>query len=75
MSRPRRPEPRIVDPATHPRKLVSLVVAAAFLECDRRTLNKYIKLGMLAYEDRATRRKIAVAELVAFQQRQHRPAS
>lgn len=70
----RRPEPRIVDPATHPRRHVSLVVAAAYLEVDRKTLNKWLDAGMLSFEDRGSRRRIAVAELVDFEARQHRPA-
>jgi len=67
-------EPRITDPATHPRRYVSLVVAAAYLEVDRKTLNKYLDAGLLAYRQDGGRRKIAVAELVAYDARQQRRA-
>ena len=70
--RQRAKEPRIVNPQTHPRRYVSLAVAADFLEVDRQTLNKWLTAGLLAYQDYGTRRKIAVSELVAFEQRQHR---
>jgi predicted site-specific integrase-resolvase len=52
---------------------VSLVVAAAFLEVDRRTLRKYLDEGLIAYEQRRSRRRVAVAELAAFAQRTHHP--
>jgi excisionase family DNA binding protein len=64
-------EPRILDPATHPRRYVSLVVAAAYLEIDRKTLEKLLQAGKLAYEHRGRRRKIAVSELVDFERREH----
>lgn len=65
----RRVEPRIVDPTTHPRRYVSLRVAAAYLEVDPRTLNKYLDSGLLEFEWFDRRRKIAVAELVAYERR------
>ena len=72
--RVRRAEPRIVDPATHPRRYVSPTVAAAFLEVDRKTFRKYLDGGLIAYEQYPHRVKIAVAELVAFRERHRRPA-
>lgn len=64
-----RRESRIVDPATHPRRYVSLRVAAAWLEIDPRTLNKYLDSGLLEFEWFDRRRRIAVAELVAYERR------
>jgi hypothetical protein len=69
----RKADQRILDPATHPRRWVSLVVAAAYLEVDRRTLRKYLAEGLIAYEQRLSRRRVAVTELVAFAQRSHHP--
>jgi hypothetical protein len=43
----RRPEPRIVDPITHPRKTVGLRVAAEYLDMDERTLCARIERGLL----------------------------
>lgn len=63
----RRPAPRIVDPQTHPRRYVSLRVAAIYLEVDPRTLDKYLQAGALAFNQFGQRRKIAVADLVAFE--------
>lgn len=71
--RHRRREPRIVDPLTHPKRYVSLTVAADYLEVDLKTLRKYLEAGMLAYQDLVTHRKIAVSELVAFEQRHSVP--
>lgn len=61
--RPRRAEPRIVDPGTHPRHAVSLVVAAHYLGIDRRTLNKMIDEQVIRAETVGRRRRILVAEL------------
>jgi excisionase family DNA binding protein len=57
-----------VDLATHPRRYVSLVVAAEYLECDRRTLNGWIEQGKLAVYDFGARLKIAIEDLRAFEQ-------
>jgi excisionase family DNA binding protein len=65
-----RREPRIVDPATHPRRYVSLRVAAIYLEVDRRTLNKWIDERLIIATQFGRRRKIATQEIVAFEQRQ-----
>lgn len=70
MRRTRTKDARITDPATHPRKFVSLTVAAAFLEVDRKTLSTWLANRDLAFMWFGRRRKIAVAELVAYQQRQ-----
>ncbi len=63
----RRQEPRIVAPATHPRRYVSLRVAAIYLELDPRTLGKYLESGTLAYSEFGKRRKIAIADIVVFE--------
>lgn len=70
MGQRRRAEPWIVDPATHPRRYVSLRVAARYLESDRRTLNKFLDEGLLQPTWFGKRRKVEVVELVAFEQRQ-----
>lgn len=66
----RRVEPRIVDPATHPKRYVSPRVAAIYLEVDEKTLRKYLRSGLLAFSQFGDRRRIEVTELVAFEQRQ-----
>lgn len=66
LKRPRKAEPRIVDPATHPRAWVNLSVAAHFLEMDRRALIAYIDEGRLTVEYKGRRRKAHVDELVRF---------
>jgi excisionase family DNA binding protein len=71
----RRAEPRILDPATHPRRYVSLRVAAVYLELDEKTLRKLIDNDELPYSRFGDRRKIEVKELVAFEERQRRRAS
>lgn len=64
----RKPEPRILDPHTHPRPDVCLEVAAAFLGCDPRTLRGRIADGHItAYKDQGVYR-IAVRALVAYKQ-------
>lgn len=68
--RRRRAEPWITDPATHPKRYVSLRVAARYLEVDRRTLNVFIAENLLAPTWFGKRRKVEVTELVAFEQRQ-----
>jgi excisionase family DNA binding protein len=68
----RRAEPRIKDLATHSRRNVSLRVAADYLGIDRRTLNNYLDAGLLAFLQFGKRRKIAIEELAAFEQRQTR---
>ena len=62
----RLPEPRIVDPATHPHRWVNFTVAAEFVEMDRRALNSYVDEGRVAYEWKGRRRRINVDELVRF---------
>lgn len=67
---PRRAEPRIRDLATHPKRTVSLRVAAAYLDVHVRTLNKYLDNGVLLYVWRGAQRKIEVTELAAYEARQ-----
>lgn len=72
MSRPR--NPRIVDPATHPRSSVCLTVAAEFLEIDERTVRARIESGALpAWTDGKVYR-IALADLRAYEERRQRAA-
>jgi hypothetical protein len=70
--RPRRAEPRIDrhNPLAHPRRYVSLAVAAAYLEVDRKTLGIWLLDRKLAFSTFGKRRKVEVTELVAFEQRQ-----
>lgn len=70
MAQRRRPEAWIVDPATHPRRYVSLRVAARYLELERRTLNKILECGLLTAVRFGERRKIAVEELTAYERRE-----
>lgn len=70
MSGRRHAEPWITDPATHARRYVTLRVAARYLEVDRRTLNKYLSEGLLEATRFGERRRVEVAELVAFEKRQ-----
>jgi hypothetical protein len=63
----RRHEPRIVDPHTHPRRYVSLRVAATYLEVDARTLAKFLDAGTLPCRHVGSRRQIPVAALPAFE--------
>ena len=69
----RRPAPRIIDPATHPRPFVSLTVAATFLEMDRRALNHFIAAGKIPAYAQGRMRKLLVSDLVAFKSEQERP--
>jgi len=69
----RRAEPRITNLGTHPRKAVSLRVAAIYLEVDEKTLRKWLSSGLLGYIMRGRRRKIETNELAAFEERQRRP--
>lgn len=62
----RQREPRIIDPACHPRPDVCLRVAAAFLNVDPRTLKTRIVRGDLtAYIDGGVYR-ISVKRLAAY---------
>jgi hypothetical protein len=65
----RRSEPRIVDPATHPKRSVSLRVAAVYLEVDEKTLRKWLLNGLLSYRKVGRVWKIAVSEIIAFEAR------
>jgi hypothetical protein len=78
MRRPRQPEPRIVDPSTHPQKWVNLSVAAEFLGMDRRALHLYIAEGVVTVEPRGRRYKMHIDEAVRFKwwlKRRHSLAS
>ena len=60
----RRKELRIVDPATHPRRQVSLIVAAEYLGIDRRTLHKLIDEGQIATVRIGCFQRVPIGELV-----------
>lgn len=63
----RRAEPRIVDLSTHPKRYVSVRVAAIYLEVDTRTLSKFLNAGALPCRQVGSRRQIPVAALAAFE--------
>jgi hypothetical protein len=69
---PRGPEPRINKraPDSYPKSSVCLTVAAEFLECDVKTLGKWLSEGLIEYLQYGRRRRIEVVELVAFRRRQ-----
>lgn len=75
MKRTRRAEPRITNPFAHPTRLVSLTVAAAYLECHRMTLHRWMRDGRIPFSERGLRRKIAVSDLVLFEARNARNVS
>lgn len=67
---PRRREPRIENIANHPRRYVSVRVAAEYLERDERTVRGLMELGVLGYSlTGGGRRRIEVAELAAYEER------
>lgn len=72
IKRTRTREPLIENPATYPRRYVTLTTAAAYLEVDRRTLSGWLDEGKLPYLDLGARRKIALADLLAFEQSSRR---
>lgn len=74
---PRRREPRIENIANHPRRYVSLRVAAAYLELDERIVRRLLEAGALSYSVTGTgRRRIEVRELAAYEERcRHRVES
>lgn len=69
---PRRPEPRIVDPATHQPRLVNFSVAAEFLSrqgfprVDHRAIRAWVEQGELIAKFTGRRQRIDVDELVRF---------
>lgn len=69
MAKPKRAEPRISDPTTHPRRNVCLRVAAEFLDIDERTLKGYIISGDLESFRVGRVYRIPVYALVAFRDR------
>lgn len=60
----RRRELRIVDPTTHPRREVSLVVAAEYLEIHIRTLHKLIDAGHIRTVRKGCYQRVPITELV-----------
>jgi excisionase family DNA binding protein len=63
---PKRAEPRIIDPATHPRRRVCLAVAADYLCISERTVKARIESGVLpAYRDGRVYR-IDIDDLCAY---------
>lgn len=69
----RRKDPRIIDPARHPRSSVSLIVAAEFLGMSTRALLARIDEGKLpAQQDRRIWR-IGLSDLIAYDDARRRP--
>lgn len=66
MKRQRGKDPRIVDPATHPHRYVSVVVAADYLDVSRKTLSAWLDEGKIPYAEHGERRRILLSDLVAF---------
>ncbi len=62
----RRPEPRIQDPATHPRRSVCLRVAADFLQINERTLRARIEAGVIEARRDGKVYRISVDALVRY---------
>ena len=67
MRRGKRAEPRIVDPATHPREWVSVTVAAEYLEEDPRAVSGLLDEGRIPFRQVGRRKKIRLADLLAFE--------
>lgn len=62
-------EPRIVDPATHPRSSVCLTVAAEWLQIDERTVLARIEDGLLRGWKDGKAYRIDILDLVSYDQR------
>ena len=65
----RRAEPRLVDPATHPRRTVCLRVAAEYLGIDERTVRARLDEGELYGFKSGKAYRIEVDELVAYREK------
>lgn len=68
----RRTESRIVDPAKHPTRYVSMVVAAEYLSITRKTLGEWLDEGRLRYYKFGARRRLLVTDLVEFERKAQR---
>lgn len=66
MSHRRRADPRIVNIDTHPRPIVCLRVAAAFLHLDERTVRARIEDGRLPAVRDGKAYQIALSDLRAY---------
>jgi len=75
VKRGRDKEPRIHDAATHPRRYVSLIVAAEYLAVDRKTISGWLDEGRLPFYEFGKRRRILLADLIAYESSSHRQAS
>lgn len=62
----RTPDPRIIDPSRHPRRFVSLSVAAGFLGLNERTVRAKIECGELPARVDGRVYKIPICELVVL---------
>jgi hypothetical protein len=67
-----RREPALVDPLAHPRKTVSVKIAARYLEIDERTLRKLIGAKRIACTWRGRLCKLEVSEIAAYEERERR---
>lgn len=63
----RRREPPLVAGQPYPRKYITMRGAAAYLEVDPRTLNKFIAAGLLPCVPFGRLRRIVVADLLLFE--------
>jgi excisionase family DNA binding protein len=75
VKRPRRAEPRIIDPKSHPRSSVCLAVAADFLGIDERTLRARIEEGKLPVIRDGKIYRIALGDVIAYDKERRRLAS
>lgn len=71
----RRAEPRIVDPATHPRSSVCLAVAAEFLKISERTLRARAEEGRIPAIVDGRVWRFALSDIIAYDEQRRRLAS
>jgi excisionase family DNA binding protein len=69
VKRGRQREPRLTDPANHPRRTVCLRVAAEYLEIDERTVRARLDEGELFGFKSGKAYRIEVSELVAYREK------
>lgn len=65
----RKPDPRILDPRTHPRSSVCLAVAAEFLGINERTVRARIDDGQIDAVKDGKSYRISLTSLIAYDER------
>lgn len=65
-------EPPLTSPATDPRRYVSMVVAAAYLNITRKTLGEWLDEGRLPHFNFGSRRRLLVSDIAAFERKAQR---